>query len=276
MRESLGIAPEDLVIGHTGRFVTPKNHGFLAEIVAEAARRRPGVRVLLVGDGPNRAATEARLQDLVSPRAPFSPASGPTCRLCFRRWTYFSSRRSGRGCRSPCWKPRRPGLPCVISDVISDETDVVPGLTTRIPLAAGAAHWASEVLAAAAGRRLPRAGFIRGRKQQLQYSPLGGTTLCPLSRLIRTSLIALWRERPTAPRTRSRGKVILSLHIAALLVLAAIGLLVECAAARSGAYAVSRVRRRIDYVRLGSRELVLAPPHAVRTLSPFHLFGRTL
>jgi len=47
------------------------------------------------------------------------------------------------------------GLPCVISDVISDETDVVPGLTARVPLAAGAAHWASMVLAA---ERPPAAG----------------------------------------------------------------------------------------------------------------------
>jgi len=40
------------------------------------------------------------------------------------------------------------GLPCVISDVITEETDVVPELIRRVPLAWEAKQWAAAVLAA--------------------------------------------------------------------------------------------------------------------------------
>jgi len=38
------------------------------------------------------------------------------------------------------------GLPCVISDALPEEIDVVPGLIHRLPLDAGPARWAEHIL----------------------------------------------------------------------------------------------------------------------------------
>src|SRR5262245_47929771 len=73
VRRALGILPGELVIGHTGRFAPPKNHSFLADIAAEAARRHPSIRLLLIGDGATRPVVEDRLrQSGLLPRTIFA------------------------------------------------------------------------------------------------------------------------------------------------------------------------------------------------------------
>lgn len=65
-RRALGLGPDDLVIGHIGRFVREKNHAFLVELAAAAAARdrargRRADRFVLVGDGPLRPEIEAQI-----------------------------------------------------------------------------------------------------------------------------------------------------------------------------------------------------------------------
>ena len=48
------------------------------------------------------------------------------------------------------------GVPCVYSDVVPPEADVVPQLVTRLPLSAGASRWADALLAIlSAPERIP-------------------------------------------------------------------------------------------------------------------------
>ncbi len=61
IRRALGWAPEDLVIGYVSRIAPEKNVDYLADALVLVASQRPGVRVLLVGDGPSRAALESRI-----------------------------------------------------------------------------------------------------------------------------------------------------------------------------------------------------------------------
>jgi glycosyltransferase involved in cell wall biosynthesis len=157
MRESLGIAPHELVIGHTGRFGPPKNHAFLVEVVAEVARERPDVRLLLVGDGPDRAAMEERSRALgIASRTIFAGIRGDVPAL-LQAMDVFLFPSLWEGLPLTVLEAQAAGLPCVISDVISDETDVVPGLTKRLPLAAGVVSWAREVLES---KRSPNGGAL--------------------------------------------------------------------------------------------------------------------
>lgn len=55
VRRQLGIDPQDLVIGHIGRFAGMKNHRTIIRVAAELARRFDRVRLLLVGDGDMKA-----------------------------------------------------------------------------------------------------------------------------------------------------------------------------------------------------------------------------
>lgn len=61
LREALGIEPDRLVVGHVGRIAAEKNVGYLSLALARTARERPEVRLLIVGDGPERPTLEKRL-----------------------------------------------------------------------------------------------------------------------------------------------------------------------------------------------------------------------
>jgi glycosyltransferase involved in cell wall biosynthesis len=143
------------VIGHTGRFFAPKNHGFLAEIAAETSLRHPQVRLLLVGDGPDRPAIEQKLRELnLTSRTIFAGVRSDVPSL-LQAMDVFVFPSLWEGLPLTVLEAQAAGLPCVISDVISRETDVVPGLTRRVPLNAGAGHWAAEALSSVR-RRPPR------------------------------------------------------------------------------------------------------------------------
>lgn len=60
-RARLGLPPDALVLGHTGRFAPAKNHATLIAAAAIVVRHRPDARFLLVGDGELRPAIEAAI-----------------------------------------------------------------------------------------------------------------------------------------------------------------------------------------------------------------------
>jgi len=61
IRQAHGFAPEDVVITYVSRIAPEKNVDYLADALATLATRRPEVRVMMVGDGPSRAALEQRI-----------------------------------------------------------------------------------------------------------------------------------------------------------------------------------------------------------------------
>jgi glycosyltransferase involved in cell wall biosynthesis len=67
VRKALGIAHDDIVIGHVGRIAVEKNVMYLADAMERVVEARPKVRLLIVGDGPSRSELEARL----GPKADF-------------------------------------------------------------------------------------------------------------------------------------------------------------------------------------------------------------
>lgn len=66
VRRALGFGADDVVIGHVGRLAVEKNIDYLAEALAEVARRFPRARPLIVGDGPARPRLEERLRGLAA------------------------------------------------------------------------------------------------------------------------------------------------------------------------------------------------------------------
>lgn len=63
VRTRHGIDANALVIGHVGRLAPEKNLDFLARATASAVARSPGLRCLIVGDGPEGAAIRARFRE---------------------------------------------------------------------------------------------------------------------------------------------------------------------------------------------------------------------
>ena len=63
-RRALGLAPEAYWVGYLGRLVGRKGLGVWLEAAALAAASRPELCFLVIGDGPDRAALEARAAEL--------------------------------------------------------------------------------------------------------------------------------------------------------------------------------------------------------------------
>ncbi|QDV33622.1 glycosyltransferase family 4 protein [Tautonia plasticadhaerens] len=66
VRRSLGFEADDVVIAYVGRVAVEKNVDYLAEALAEVARRFPRARPLIIGDGPARPGLEERLGGLAT------------------------------------------------------------------------------------------------------------------------------------------------------------------------------------------------------------------
>jgi glycosyltransferase involved in cell wall biosynthesis len=61
VRRALGWSDDDVVISYVSRIAPEKNVEYLAQALSIVATKRPGVRILLVGDGPTRPALEQRI-----------------------------------------------------------------------------------------------------------------------------------------------------------------------------------------------------------------------
>jgi glycosyltransferase involved in cell wall biosynthesis len=60
LRRSLGLSPDDIVVGVVARLFRLKGHDDLLQVAPGLVRANPRLRFLLVGDGPMRAKLEAR------------------------------------------------------------------------------------------------------------------------------------------------------------------------------------------------------------------------
>lgn len=147
VRAALGIPEGAFVVGHTGRFVEQKNHTFLLQVFSEIAQLEPSAHLLLVGDGPllpyvKQQAEELQLVNKV--RFTGARTDVPELMLGAMDTFVFPSRFEGLGL--VLVEAQAAGLPCLLSDVVPSEADVIPQLTDRLPLGAPAEAWAKAAL----------------------------------------------------------------------------------------------------------------------------------
>lgn len=60
LREAWGAGPDELVVGYVGRLAPEKNIGLVVSAYEAIRERDPSARLVLIGDGPERAALRAR------------------------------------------------------------------------------------------------------------------------------------------------------------------------------------------------------------------------
>lgn len=148
VRAELGFPADALVVGHVGRFTAQKNHSFLLEIVGEAARREPRLRLLLVGDGPLRPAVERQAAQLgLAERVVFAGPRHDVPRLMLGAMDLLLFPSLFEGLGLVLVEAQAAGLPCLLSGVIPEEADVVKPLVHRLSLAGAAAGWVETILA---------------------------------------------------------------------------------------------------------------------------------
>lgn len=162
VRAELGLPADAFVVGNVARFEEQKNHRFLIDVFAAIARRAPAARLLLVGDGPLRPAIEReiRLRGLAE-KAICAGVRSDIARVMLGAMDVLVFPSLWEGLMIAGLEGQAAGLPLVISDLFSEEFDVVKPLVTRVSLARPADVWADAVLATSGGTATPQPDALR-------------------------------------------------------------------------------------------------------------------
>ncbi|HRB81772.1 MAG TPA: glycosyltransferase [Nitrospira sp.] len=199
LRSSLGIPTEAFVIGHVGRFMAQKNHHFLVDILLETVKRHPLTFVILVGDGPLRSSVERKIETLgLTKVVRFLGLRSDVPELMLSAMDALVLPSLHEGFPVVLLEAQAAGLPCVVSDVVTAEVDVVNQLVSRVALQNSPAVWADAILA------------TRGRKtRHTQRAALDTLWQSPYSiqhsvtELQRLYTVLAERHVPSASRTYS-------------------------------------------------------------------------
>jgi glycosyltransferase involved in cell wall biosynthesis len=147
VRAELGIPPGAPVVGHVGRFVQPKNHRFLIEVVGETLKRWPEVHFLLVGDGPLRPQVEAQAKAMgVSENVHFVGSRTDVPRLMRGAMDVLVLPSLWEGLPVTVIEGQAAGLRCVFSNVVTAEVSILPDQCVRLSLANGAEYWVTALM----------------------------------------------------------------------------------------------------------------------------------
>lgn len=149
VRKELGIPPDAFVIGHVGRFSEQKNHTFLVDIAVALLEQEPRSRLLLIGDGPLRPEIEKRVvQQGINKKFIFAGLRPDVPRLMAGAMDVFILTSLWEGLPLVLLEAQAAELPCIYSNCVTDEVDVVLPLVNRVSTKQPAATWASIILAA--------------------------------------------------------------------------------------------------------------------------------
>lgn len=147
VRAELNIPEQAFVIGHIGTFNNQKNHSFFVDVALEIIKREPAAHFLLIGDGPLRSTIEQKIQqEGCNSHFLFTGIRTDVPRLLLGviDVLLFPSLYEGLGIA--LLEAQAAGVPYVCSDVIPEETNVVPALERRLPLSSPTQVWAESVL----------------------------------------------------------------------------------------------------------------------------------
>ena len=146
MRQQLGLADDELVIGHVGRLNPQKNHPFLLKIFAALLKKEPNAVLLLVGGGNDMPKIQAKAQELgIAERVRFLGVRSDVADL-MQAMDVFVFPSLYEGLPVTMVEAQASGLPCLISDKVPSECIITDGLTEVIPLSESPDTWAKKIL----------------------------------------------------------------------------------------------------------------------------------
>ena len=146
LRARLQIPENAVVIGHVGRFAEQKNHRFFVRVARSFTAIEPRAFFLLVGDGPLRSEIEALVTEAgLSDRFLFTGLRGDIPSLMKGAMDAMVFPSLYEGLPLTLAEAQAAGLPSVVSDTISTETDLLPDLIHRHDLNEGPDRWADEL-----------------------------------------------------------------------------------------------------------------------------------
>ncbi|GAB4365078.1 MAG: glycosyltransferase family 1 protein [Elainellaceae cyanobacterium] len=147
VRAELGIPDDRFVIGHVGRFSKEKNHKFLLNIFAEVVQRHPKTHLLLIGEGLLKPVIEQQVAQMgLNHHVTFAGLRSDVPRLMKGAMDVFLFPSLFEGLGLVLIEAQAAGLPCLFSDLIPADADVVPPLIHRVSLSKSPSEWADVLL----------------------------------------------------------------------------------------------------------------------------------
>ncbi|WP_404784035.1 glycosyltransferase [Altericista sp. CCNU0014] len=178
VRQEWQIPADAWVIGHVGRFEPQKNHDFLVRVAAEAMHQHPNSYLLLVGQGSLQPQIERQVRALgIGDRVVFTGPRSDIAAILLGGMDAFLFPSIHEGLGVAIVEAQAAGLPCLISDVVPVEADVVPGLVRRLSLARSTVEWANALLTHS--RNTPRKS-VKETLPSLEASPFNMENTVPL------------------------------------------------------------------------------------------------
>ncbi len=137
---------EKVIIGHVGNFTPAKNHMFLLEVFQEILKRKPEARLLLVGGGEGMNLVREKVKNMgIQDKIIFTGIRSDVNRL-MQAMNVFVFPSLYEGLPVTMIEAQASGLPCIISDNVSDECIVIRNLVSSISLEESPAQWAERIL----------------------------------------------------------------------------------------------------------------------------------
>lgn len=154
IRSQLRFSPQDIVLGHVGRFDYQKNHEFLVEIFAEVWHKDSRYKLVMVGDGRLKETIRKKVEDLgVREAVRFVPACAEVNQY-YSAFDYFCLPSHFEGLGIVLIEAQTNGLSCLASEAVPHTADVTDNVEF-LPLQREA--WVKNILQKQLSIRLPQA-----------------------------------------------------------------------------------------------------------------------
>lgn len=143
IRKEFGIE-DRFVVGHIGRMFFAKNHPYLLEIFKAFLQKNENSVLLLVGDGPSRKEIEEKAQTLgIREKVIFTGVRSDVNEV-LQAMDMFVFPSIYEGLPVTVIEAQATGLPCLISDAVTDEV-CITDLVTRYSLNESPQNWAEKI-----------------------------------------------------------------------------------------------------------------------------------
>jgi len=141
IREELGVAEWQFVLGHIGRFEPQKNHRFLLRIFNEILKIKPDSILILVGDG----SLKREIQKITNGNVKFLGARNDVHRI-YNAMDTFALPSAYEGLPIVGVEAQANGLPCFFSKEVPEEAGITD-CASFISLDEPIENWVQEILA---------------------------------------------------------------------------------------------------------------------------------
>ncbi|MED1739277.1 glycosyltransferase family 1 protein [Bacillus swezeyi] len=145
VKREFGIRENTMVIGHVGRFFEQKNHSFMLDFAVHLKKTDIPFQIVFAGDGPLRTQIEEKAAALGLEKDILFLGVVEDIPALMQTFDVFVMPSLFEGLPLVLVEAQASGLPCIVSDAITEETDLGLGLLRRLGLDTGFEQWTEEI-----------------------------------------------------------------------------------------------------------------------------------